>query len=161
MVISSTRARLEVEPESLQKSRLGTVSGRIYIETDEGGFPGLGWNDVILPVLCAWVRAISGLAAGARKEERVDFMDGPYYVDLLQVDKTATLLCLVEDRLDGIRCETLASTTALLKDALKAANRILAECAQRAWSDSDVRKLTGLRDQAKHLLKRRLDPFVG
>ena len=44
---------LKVEPDSLRRSGMGTISGRIYLQTDAGGFPEVGWDDIVVPVLCA------------------------------------------------------------------------------------------------------------
>jgi hypothetical protein len=113
-VTITSRVTLRAEAQSLYKSKLGSVSGQIYIETDKGDFPGSGWNDLILPVLCAWLSAVFSLADGSAREGRVYFMDGPYYVDFNRLDEKTSSLRLVEDRSDGLRLE-LAKSTATLR----------------------------------------------
>jgi hypothetical protein len=63
MVAPTSAVSLKVEPASLNRSRLGTISGRIYLQTGTGGFPSAGWSDIVLPMLCAWFNALKSLAA--------------------------------------------------------------------------------------------------
>jgi hypothetical protein len=49
---------LKVEPATLHRTGLGTICGRIYLQTNAGGFPAVGWSDIIVPVLSAWLGAV-------------------------------------------------------------------------------------------------------
>jgi hypothetical protein len=67
---------LRVDPDSLRRSRIGTISGRIYLQTNAGGFPEAGWDDIVVPVLCAWLDAVNSISVGSRTQV-VYFMEGP------------------------------------------------------------------------------------
>jgi len=41
---------LKVEPDSLRRTGRRTISGRIYLQTNTGGSPQVGWSDIVVPV---------------------------------------------------------------------------------------------------------------
>jgi hypothetical protein len=143
---------LIVDPSSLRRSRLGTISGQIYLQTTQGAFPGLGWSDIVIPFLCAWLNAILKLCAGQRETERVDFFDGPYCAYLRRLDSNSISILMVEDRQDGKQQSVEIPTGELLRNAASSSSQILAECRHRGWSDSDIRKLQKLHGATQKLI---------
>ena len=101
---SSNIVLLKVEPDSLRRTGKGTISGRVYLQTNKGGFPGVDWSDIVVAVLCAWLDAINLVSAGS-KFQKVHFMDGPYHVELTHEPQGMISLLLVEDREGGRRQE--------------------------------------------------------
>jgi hypothetical protein len=134
---------LRVDPESLRRSRTGTISGQVYLQTDAGSFPELGWDDIVVPVLCAWLNAVNFVSAGS-KAQTVHFMEGPFRVELKHALSGMISLLLVED---GNRQEFFACTNTLRRNACEAADSILTKCRQLAWFDPDIDQLARLRDQ--------------
>ncbi|HXJ40167.1 MAG TPA: hypothetical protein VNH18_12890 [Bryobacteraceae bacterium] len=112
---------LRVDPESLQRSRMGTISGQVYLQTDAGGFPEVGWDDIVVPVLYAWLNAVNFVSASSRAQV-VHFMDGPFRVELKHASRGMIALLLVEDGGDGNRQEFFASTNTLRRNACEAAD---------------------------------------
>ena len=140
---------LVVDPASFRQSARGTISGQIFIRMADGGFPMIGWSDVVLPVLAAWVRAFVAIENGS-SEERIYFMDGPYYVDVLAVSPQMLLMNLIEDReVDASRREVRELAERFLHNLLKACDDVLAECERRGWRNDDVEDLLQLRSVLK------------
>ena len=135
---------LKVEPDTLQQTKLGTISGRIYLQSPTGGFPALGWTDLIIPVLCAWLSAIRTVAGGGKKQV-VHFMDGPYYVELNPRPQGMISLLLIEDRANAGRQELSAASDMLLRNASEAADLLLSKCRKLGWDNSDLDQLNRLR----------------
>ena len=148
MMTSSNIVLLKVEPDSLRRTGKGTISGRVYLQTNKGGFPGVDWSDIVVAVLCAWLDAINLVSAGS-KFQKVHFMDGPYHVELTHEPQGMISLLLVEDREGGRRQEfsATASASTLRNNAREAADLILTKCRQLGWLNSDIDQLGQLRDQ--------------
>jgi len=125
MMTSSNIVLLKVEPDSLRRTGKGTISGRVYLQTNKGGFPGVDWSDIVVAVLCAWLDAINLVSAGS-KFQKVHFMDGPYHVQ---------------------EFSAAASASTLRNNAREAADLILTKCRQLGWLNSDIDQLGQLRDQ--------------
>lgn len=65
-------------------SSLSSTSGEIYVETDDGYFPCLGWNDRLLSVVSMWMGNLIHMLDPEDAEQRFlhYFMDGPYFIEV-------------------------------------------------------------------------------
>jgi hypothetical protein len=139
---------LTVDASSLRRSRLGTISGQIYLQSNQGAFPALGWSDMAIPFLCAWLNAILTLSVGRPDTERVYFFEGPYYVDLRRLGSNSTSILMVEDRLNGTQQSVEIPTSEVLRNAASSSSQILAECRSTAGA---IPTLEGLKNfTARH-----------
>src|SRR5262252_3125271 len=104
MTLYSSDITLKIDPESLHRTKMGTISGEIWLQGNEWAFPAERWNDIVIPVLSAWLAAVSDLWRGVRKRDLVHFMDGPYFVERTASANQIELL-LTTDRPHGeARC---------------------------------------------------------
>ena len=57
------------------------TSGEIYLETDDGYFPCLGWRDRFLSVISHWIGNCIRMVSPNEEEQQETnyFMDGPYF----------------------------------------------------------------------------------
>lgn len=131
------------DPSSFRCSDLGTISGEFYLRVDDAFFPEERWNDLVLPVANAWLHAIQSLLRGTSWQERVRFMDGPFWADLAMTKEGVVAVNLVESRLRGdlIRHSVEIDPALLLQDVIATATQVLEECRSRGWSNSDAMEL--------------------
>ena len=74
---------LGIDVDRLTKSELGPVWGPIWIDCPEfGPFPAEGWDDILIPILTAWIHALVSLVQENGRTATVHFMDGPFRVAL-------------------------------------------------------------------------------
>lgn len=134
---------LFTDPGSFRRSDLGTISGEFYLRVDDGFFPEERWNDLVLPLASAWLHASQNLLRGTSWQERVRFMDGPFWADLSMTKEGVVTVSLVESRLRGdlIRHSVAVDPWLLFQDAIATATQILEECRSRGWNSSDAVEL--------------------
>lgn len=67
--------------------RLSRTSGEIYIETDAGYFPCLGWGDRLLSVISHWIGNLLFVFDAKYEGQAVTnyFMNGPYFFDMQKI----------------------------------------------------------------------------
>jgi hypothetical protein len=139
---------LKIGPESLHRTKMGTISGEIWLQGEEWAFPAAHWNDIVIPVLRAWLAAVNDLSRGMRKRDMVHFMDGPYFVELTASANQIELL-LTADRPNGEERCCQADAVALRKNAVDAADLLLAKCRELEWNNDDIDHLRRTRDRAR------------
>jgi len=141
---------LEIDTESFSRSSLGVISGVIAIRIGDESFPAIDWDDLIVPVAIAWLEAILRIVGHLSKSERIWFMDGPFWVDLIDSEYDVRLFA-VEDRSSGnlIRHDVGVDLHDLLANVANTAGQIIHECRLRGWNDSDLVKLEQLKQQAR------------
>lgn len=68
---------------------LSITRGEIYIETDYGYFPSIGWSDRLLSVISQWIGNIIIMLDPKHGEQTVTnyFMNGPYFFDIQKIGK--------------------------------------------------------------------------
>src|SRR4051812_22305838 len=73
---------LVVDSSSLEARVGAAATANLWLVVDGREFPSRGWNDFAVVVLAWWATALLRLFRGASTKERVDFMDGPYAVEV-------------------------------------------------------------------------------
>lgn len=145
--------RLFVDDNCLQRTRMGTISGLIYFETEKGFFPEKGWSDLVVAFTSAWIEALIRIASNS-KSEQVWFIDGPYAVDLSISDLGMVEARFVHDQLKGKSLLQSSSATKehLFSNAITIAGTVLTACSQKGWSDNDTEALAVSTKQATEIL---------
>jgi hypothetical protein len=88
----------------------------IYIETENGYFPGIGWSDLPLSVVSMWISNTMRMLDPQYGEHFVTnyFMDGPYCFDLQKTEKESIVIrfmrCVGESKKEKIPSLTIAFT---------------------------------------------------
>ncbi|MCC5850537.1 MAG: hypothetical protein JJU29_20820 [Verrucomicrobia bacterium] len=74
---------ITVDLQTFNKSREGgNVTGRIFLELQDGAFPENGWSDFPVIILGWWTDALLQLMMPETREVQWLFMDGPHSVVL-------------------------------------------------------------------------------
>jgi hypothetical protein len=77
---------IALDLETFQQSRKSAnVTGVIYLELQDGAFPGRGWSDFPVIILGWWADALLQLELPTRRKVQWKFMDGPYSATLTKV----------------------------------------------------------------------------
>lgn len=100
------------------ETRLSSTSGEIYIETDDGYFPCLGWSDRLLSVISTWMGNIIIMLDSGDTEQRFlnYFMNGPYFFEVQKKEEGRLTLRFVKQIGESKEREELPSITLALTD---------------------------------------------
>jgi hypothetical protein len=71
-----------VDTSSVEARAGAAATANLWLVIDGREFPSRGWNDVVVVVLSWWATALLRLFHGTSTQERVNFMDGPYTVEV-------------------------------------------------------------------------------
>jgi len=148
---SLPRVEVVVEPESLERTALGTISGRIWLrdgDTDtQSDFPEVGWSDLPVAILAGWLGELQRLASTVPANGAVAtcrFMDGPYSFAVRADGKGTWDIRCAEERTHGRSAPGpawLTDRANFLAGVHRAAHRVLAACDTRGWWNTDTETL--------------------
>lgn len=147
--------RFELDASTIDRSRVsGLVTAGIWLRTSRLDFPATGWNDFAVLILSAWADASLRLRRNEARSSRVDFMDGPYHVEISLAAPDKWRLALVKTRQSGrTQSELTVESDRLIESLAETSATLLAICEQRGWKTRDSDRLAGLvpllRDEAR------------
>jgi len=142
--------KIHFEPSSLHQSTSGSITGIVSVELASGCyFPCDSWNDFVIVLANWWLISVTDLGVNGRKA-RMQFMDGPYWMELKRNDETVFISC-VDDHLPQSRpfeCEC----------GLKEVKTQIEGFAKSVWMQSTERQMTSddLRSLGKQIKLRGL-----
>lgn len=135
-----TDVRLILDPSSIGFRSSRPATGNIALLVDGAPFPSAGWNDFVVVILDAWIRALVRLAQHASQNERVHFMEGPYAVDMGHLRNGVVRLTAIE-RPHRERALVDVGILPLMEDATTAANLVLDACRRAGHESADADRL--------------------
>jgi hypothetical protein len=140
-----------VEPETLQRTALGGISGRIWLRDGsrevQADFPEVGWFDFPVALLSGWATELQRLARSFPSDGAVatcHFMDGPYTFTVRGAGGGAWRISCVEERVQAptVACqEWVTDSSSFMAGFHRAARATLAACDARGWWDADTEAL--------------------
>ena len=77
-----TNTSIIVDADSLSFRPRGSATGNIWLVIGGCEFPALQWNDFVVVILGWWVESLLRLLRNSSTKETVNFMDGPYVVEV-------------------------------------------------------------------------------
>lgn len=123
------------EPASLQRSKKGSITGRIWFEFGVKPFPDLRWDDFVVVILGWWIPSLQSNA----RVHRLRFMDGPYLLEVHRDHRgTAVVKCVESEAVGG---EFQVDFVRLREQILDAGRSALQECKARRWKSRDIEGL--------------------
>lgn len=123
--------------------RAGPATGSVWINLGEVEFPMKGWNDFVVVILAAWASAMVRLLCGSTTRERVHFMEGPYFVDLLfPAEGPLQLLAIGPGRAEKAYVDVEA--VPFVESLLSGSEAILATCRTIGHWSPDAEELADL-----------------
>jgi hypothetical protein len=124
---------------SLSRSRMGSITGVVFLRGPAGGFPDDRWSDFPVVILSWWIEGLTAVAVGTASSFQGLFMDGPLAFVVHRGSGTSARIAW------GKRDEEvpigIVDIATLLRSAV-AAGRLVAEtCRARDWSSRDLENL--------------------
>ncbi len=117
----------------------GAVTGPIYLRLPNACFPEEGWDDFPVVLLGWWAQALARLASGGGGAEKLQFMDGPYFVTLDRAgDGDIRFQCVSEQGRRQVEAEGLVSRAALEDQVRRAGLTLAAAARDRGWNSRDL-----------------------
>jgi hypothetical protein len=139
-----TEARIMVDPGTLRRGR-GPATGVVWLAIGHVAFPTAGWNDFVVVILGWWAKAVLQLLRGTSKREEVNFMDGPYLVEVSVVSPNEWEMRLFETgRAKHKRGGDTVDPSVLAESIVSAAESVLAACRERNYWSADADALADL-----------------
>ena len=144
------RVEVVVEAASLERTALGGVSGRIWLRDGDGetqaDFPEVGWSDLPVALLAAWLPALERLARAVPSggEAACHFMDGPYSFTVRAEAPAVWRVRCLESRAEGAAGagpEWRTDAGTFLASVTRAARTVLAHCDARGWWSDETERL--------------------
>ena len=142
-----------VDTSALVRNESGIISGPIWLRDGDpdvqADFPEVGWVDVPVVALAAWVQELQRLmrtlpASGI--ETACRFMEGPYYFTVRVETAGAWLVRCFEVRDQPVGAEHpvhewSTGSSAFLASVVRAGRAVLAQCDERGWWSSETEAL--------------------
>lgn len=113
--------------------------GEIYIETEKGYFPCVGWKDVLSVVAVQWIGNMIRMLDPTYGEQHVVnyFMDGPYYFDLQRIEQDCLNIRFYKNVRGSEKVDTLPSLTTTITEYSNALIRL----AEDVMNSSNIQAL--------------------
>src|SRR5919106_3604708 len=117
---------------SLERYDSGSIIGVIFFNFGDSPFPGQGWSDFVVVILCWWLEGLRHLRFMNSVTFR--FMDGPYQARAtLGADGQLRVRCVEMRRADIVRCDTSVGLKDFEKAIVLTGKDVLAACQERGW----------------------------
>jgi len=148
----TTSPQLKVTDDRfLTRSQSGAIWGSVYFEVDGTAFPDCGWTDLVAGFLAAWLEALTRIARGSSSKERVQFMDGPFAVDISAAGNDLLELAFLHNEVVTRAAE--GNAIDLLENAIAVSQQLVANFQERGWSGRDVNNLKAAAGRGKKVLR--------
>lgn len=137
-----TEPSIVVEASTLRFRRQGPATGNLWLAIDGQDFPAHGWNDFVVVILSWWVAAVLRLMRFSNGREIVDFMEGPYAVE---VSKTPSgklrFRALAGRERTGERAIGEGWPLPFILGLISQSRHVLTACRQQHWWSDDAETL--------------------
>ncbi len=131
--------RLVTELGGLEVRAHGPAIAGIWLETGGDGFPMVGWTDFAVVVLGWWSAAILRVLGNSSRAELVNFMDGPYAVEVSKAQSGKLRFRMLAGFSGGREVAVGEADVERFVSGLAAeSRRLLDECRLREWWSPDA-----------------------
>jgi hypothetical protein len=145
------RVEIVVEPDTLERSAHGSVSGRVWLRDGspdvQADFPEVGWSDAPVALLAAWTAELHRFARAVPAADALAtcrFMDGPYSFTVRAEQPEVWRIACAAERSTGASDPGptwLTDRASFLRSLDQAARRVLALCDARGWWSAETEAL--------------------
>ena len=153
--------RISIDPPAMSRSMQGTIFGHMCFFIGDQAFPAAWYTDLVVACFSVWLDAIVKILSGKRNYARMRFFHNPYSVDISAAEEGAVDLEFIWHNAssDKLVESFHARLGDLTRQSMDAAERILAVCDERGWSDPDTRMLAAALKEAPEALAK--NPGLG
>lgn len=130
-------------PSTLRESRSGSITGVVYFDFGSGrAFPAMEWSDFVVVLSNWWISAVTTLQA-VGNEAKLQFMDGPYWIQARLASENHVEMFCVEDRADGgqVHFGDAVTLCDLKGKLLRLANDVVQTCDEHRFASPDLARL--------------------
>ncbi|WP_363798249.1 hypothetical protein ABU614_00635 [Lysobacter firmicutimachus] len=139
---SAMNVHLMVDAASIDAGTSRAARGRLHISLGGADFQSSDWSDFVVVVLGWWLRAVYNLTGGDRKREIVNFMDGPYSVEIeKEADGILRFRALTGDGRRNVVVEAVRDAASFACDLLKTTKAVVTACKENGWTSLDLDEL--------------------
>jgi hypothetical protein len=136
-----TETFLIVDVETLEVKPRGPAIAGIWLITERGAFPTVGWDDFVVVTLGWWARALLTTMRSNGVRGRVHFMEGPHAVDVALSSGIIHFKLISCDREVGTGESALVPFVSAL---ISQSREVLHACRSREWRSADADTLESL-----------------
>lgn len=147
---------LFVNTNTMQIKKSGKITGDIYLKIDGVSLPDVNWNDFSVVIMSWLIGAINNLINGSIQKEVVNFMDGPYFVEIDKTHKDFIFTFLCGHSEKNILANGHEAVKKFLDNVISSAEETLVVCDKNDWMNRDIEHLR----QNLFLLKKALNLHV-
>ena len=141
MTTYSVPVAVEVDPTTLRRSALGTISGVVHLRLGSQSFPEKAWNDCPVVIIGCWLKALRSVRMGSAPDAECPFMDGSF---LFRV-QPASSAWRIEGVANGAPVQVeLVNPDELWQNVVRAGRLLVDECTNRGWRGREVVELAHL-----------------
>lgn len=131
----------KVERGSLAKAT--NITGHVWLQVGENGFPDQHWNDFPVIILGCWLDGLTGLFLGSETSCECLFMDGPYEFTVTRANDKWLIYCFdMHTTPATAEIEVLVDPESFMRSLLTTSGEVIAECGKRQWQTTDINYLT-------------------
>jgi hypothetical protein len=135
---------IEFDPSSIHQSKSGMITGIAYVRVNDNTcFPCEQWNDFIVVLALWWLDAANRVEAGEKKV-RMQFMDGPYWIDIESKGENVFARCVDDHSPKSYPASFDYDQVSLRSEIAKFAKCVWRSCRDRKIESDDVRTLGGM-----------------
>lgn len=129
----------------------GVITGKIHVSNTTFSFPEAEWNDFVVVILGWWVAAAAQVLDGTKPRDSLQFMDGPYSIEISHCSGGNVTLTLQA----SARRRTVETWTcdpgAIHRELIRSAGAVLATCETKGWRTADTTTLASNLRLLKHV----------
>lgn len=143
----SSETHLVTELGMLKVRAQGPAIAGLWLATDGAAFPMARWSDLVVVVLGWWVAAILRLLRSNSRRERLQFMDGPYAVEISRASTGRLRMQMFAGPSGGSEVAVgEADLVSFVGELAAQSRRLLEECRLREWWSRDAELLASSLD---------------
>jgi len=140
----NTPVEIMIDDKNIELSRKGAILGNIWVKLGEIAFPSDDWSDFVVVILTWWLDKIPALRQhNSGSIHELQFMDGPYYIQLIIDDQEMVWIVCKERITNGSRViyECHCLNEEICKAIISAARTVLNIVETRDWITPETQKL--------------------
>jgi hypothetical protein len=137
-----TNTSIAVEADSLGIRPGRPATGNIWLVINGHAFPAPQWNDFIVVILGWWAESLLRLLRNSSTKETVNFMDGPYAVEVSKTSSGGLHFRALEGANRSIeRASGEGPALQFIRELISQSRDVLEGCRRQRWWSEDAEKL--------------------
>jgi hypothetical protein len=149
-MLPNTDFVLRVAANTLARSKLGTISGEVWCQLGEEGFPQVGWSDIAAAVVSWWLESTVRLVDGRKRNAVMRFMDGPFEVRVFAKRRDLWQADLVDEHPPVKIRQVEFMPDQFLRSLIASSGEVVEQCLKNGWKSNDVDSIILHRERLIH-----------